>query len=289
MLIGTWSGAGNVGDELLTGWAIRQVRARGGDLVVTSVDPATTRRIHGPVATVPWGIRPLPRDVRVDAVVVGPGGIIQDTSSVWSLPAHLARALHARRRGLPVAGVGLGAEPLRRGISRRLVAAAFSGAVGVTVRDEESAAALAGADVAARVAPDVVFDEVGPADRVPAEHRRGLVVAAGPHVRPGRLRPARRRLVADPVDEVAAAVEAVAAHVEGPVTLVAFRGERDREWLARLAARVPGARLDDGTDPGRARRLVTGAAAVVSSRLHPCVLAVAAGVPCLAVSTQAKV
>ncbi len=288
--MGTWSGAGNVGDELLTAWAVDQLRARGAHPVVTSVDADVTRRHHGAVATVPWGLRPLPRRPRIDGVLVGPGGIVQDSSSVWSLPAHLARAVHARSRGLPVAGVGLGAEPLLRRFSRRLVRRALGAAVGVSVRDEASRAALAGAGVGCTVGADVVFDLVSDAPAAPPGPGEGhLVVAVGPGVRPGRVRPARWRLEADDPGPAASAVRAVAGRLGCGIVIVAFRGARDRAHAHRLAPLLDGVRVDDTGDPDRVRTLIASARAVVSSRFHPCVLAVAAGVPALAVSGQAKV
>ena len=113
ILISGWAGAGNVGDELLTRAMVTRLRRLGAEPVVASRAPLATTALHG-VDAVPWGPRGRAALAGIDGVCVGPGGILQDTSSLWSLPGHLAIAFLARRRGLPVAAIGVGAEPLRR-------------------------------------------------------------------------------------------------------------------------------------------------------------------------------
>lgn len=188
ILISGWAGAGNVGDELATRAAVAMVRRAGGEPVVASRDPAATAALHG-VEAVARGLRGLVAAARCDGVCVGPGGILQDSTSIWSLPAHLAAALTARVLRKPVVGLGLGAEPLQRRSSRWMVRRAL-GSGPVTVRDQPSAEALAAAGVRAEIAPDLVFT----LDLEPRPASEELVVAVGPDAGLGRLTTAAWRL-----------------------------------------------------------------------------------------------
>lgn len=272
-----------MGDELLTRAVVDVLHGAGAAVVVASRDPVGTKGSHPGVDAVPWGVAGVRSMGRIDGVCVGPGGILQDTSSLWSLPSHLAMPWLARRRGAAVAAVGVGAEPLRFGLSRRLLGRVLGGVVVVT-RDGDSTEVLRAAGLDPVTAVDVVFGLAPP--RV--ETRPEIVVAVGPGTRPGRILPASRRLVAPPIDEIARAVDGLAARLGCRVVLTRFRGERDLAAAARIAPRltVDHEVLDDDIDE-HVRR-IAGATLVVSSRYHPIVVAAASAVPVLVVSDQRK-
>ena len=288
ILVCGWSGAGNVGDELLVSAVVSELRANGANPVVVSRDPQTTSRLHG-VESVAWGPRGWRRSLAdgagrgLDGVCVGPGGIIQDSSSIWSLPGHLAVPAWLRRRGKPVVGVGLGALALKRASSRRMLRSVLCD-VPVVVRDPESAAAMAEAGVEAEVGCDLVFGlDLGPLAR-----RAEIVVAVGPSAASGRLRPASRRLTADDPALLAAALGALAERLEASVALAAFRGERDRRYAQLLASRIGqdteilGPDIDTQVDRVRAARLL------ITSRYHPLVVAARSGTPAIVCSNETK-
>lgn len=281
-LVSGWAGAGNIGDELLTRQIVARLRAHGAEPVVVSRDPAATSAAHG-VDAVPWGPRGITALRSVDAVCLGPGGLYQDTSSLWSLPGNLAVAIAARRRGLPVVSVGVGAEPLTRRSSAWLLRRALSGCAVVT-RDEESSTVLRNAGLDPITSVDLVFGLDVPA----AGRRDEILVAVGPGVGPGALRPAASRLVPVPAAEIAGAVERLAEGLGCAVVFGGFRGARDREAAAAVAEhlgvahRLLAADVDAHVEQAAASRLV------VSSRYHALVLAARAGTPALVVSPQAK-
>lgn len=281
VLVCGWAGAGNVGDELLTRAVVEVLRDAGARVVVRSRRPAATEADHPGVDAVAWGPGAVARAGRVDGVVVGPGGILQDRSSLWNLPAHLAPALVVRRRGRPVVAVGVGAEPVRRRSSRRLLRAAIGG-VPVVVRDQESAVALRAAGLAPVVGADLAFG-VGLPGPVPRDE---IVVAVGPGIVPGRLLPAARRVGGFPVAEVAEALDRLRARTGLPLAFVAFRGERDRQAAVALASRLGVVEQVLGLDEQVAR--VAGARLVVSSRYHATVVAARAGTPVVVHSDEAK-
>jgi len=280
VLVCGWSGAGNVGDELLTEVLSTRLRSAGLDPVIRSVSPNATAAAHGGVAVAHRGFASVRAAFTVDAVVLGPGGIVQDHSSVWSLPAHLAPVVIARLRRRPVAGLGLGADPLRRSLSRWLVRRALVGAP-IVVRDELSAAVMRDAGLH----PEIDLDLVWELDHPESGAGEGLTVALGPVAGAGLWRPGRRRLVSDDTVSVVAALERLRDAVGGPVRLVAFRGARDVRFARSIAAALPNAEL---VDAGGAVSAVRDAAVVVTSRYHAALLAVAAGVSVLADIRQAK-
>ncbi len=274
------------------------VRQAGGEPVLAGRDPAATAALHG-VDAVPFGPRGLRAAARCDGVCVGPGGIVQDDTSIWSLPAHLGAALTARALRKPVIGLGLGAQPLRRGWSRRLLRLALAGRP-VTVRDQASADALAAAGVGSQVAWDLAFS-LGLAPRPQGDE---LVVAVGPEAGPGLLSTAARRLrraessggaVADgEVRACAAALDRLALGHGLRVVFTAFRGERDRRHAERVAAAMSQpSTLETDADVDAVVERVLGAAALVAGRSHAAVVGLCGGVPVVAIGpheapTQAK-
>ena len=289
VLVCGWAGAGNVGDELLTRAIVALLRSCGAAPVVASRDTAATRAGHRGVEAIPWGPRGLTGLGGIDGVVVGPGGIIQDSSSRWSLPGHLVLAARLARRGLPVAGIGLGAEPLHRTGSGGRLRRVLAGRP-VLCRDEDSAAVLRSAGVEAEATCDLAFSlDFARTERRDQERRNEIVVAIGPSVASGSWRSAASRLVPDDHAAIAAAVDARAAALGASVAFVAFRGERDRDAAVDVAGRVhaPCELITDGVDQPVER--VSSARLLVTSRYHPVVVAASTGTPTLVVSEQAKV
>lgn len=278
-----WAGAGNVGDELLTRAMVQRLRSAGACPVIASRQPARTSALHG-VESVPWGPRGWSTVASMDGVCLGPGGILQDSSSVWSLPGHLAVVLAARRRGIPIAAIGVGAEPLRRQSSRSLLRHALRDATVIT-RDEASTAALAAAGVTATTGADVVFGLDLPTVEPAAE----ILVSVGGAVGPGVVSPASRRIEAPPIDAIAGALDRLAVALGARVVLSRFRGARDADIANELAATLVTDAEVLADDVDEHVRRVMGARLVVGSRYHPIVLAARAGVPALVVSDQAKV
>lgn len=283
VLVCGWSGAGNVGDELLTRAAIALAAEAGIKPVVLSVDHERTRHHHPEVEVVTRGVRSLLTLANCDAVWIGPGGIIQDSSSVWSLPMHVTPALVARIRGRSVIGVGLGADPLRRRSSRWLLARALR-TQPVTVRDPASQAVLAQAGIHSEIDCDLAVEILAPRALGASS---GVTVAVGPNAAPGRIRRGRDRLVSDSADDIATLVDRVADRVGGPVRAVLFRGERDRAMADDIAARTRhSVTVDD--DPATAVDAVWNAAAVVTSRYHAALVGAIGGATVVAHRGQAK-
>ncbi|MFT7610190.1 MAG: polysaccharide pyruvyl transferase CsaB [Candidatus Aldehydirespiratoraceae bacterium] len=278
-----WAGAGNIGDELLTRALLARLESAGAEPVVVSRDPTATTLAHG-VEAVPWGFAGRGKLRDIDGVCLGPGGILQDSSSVWSLPGHLVLPQRAKRMGAVVRSLGVGAEPLGRRSSGWMLRQVLGDSPIVT-RDEASSSALAGASLKTRTGADLVFGLALPS----VERRQEIVVAVGPAVGDGRFSPAARRLESLDTAAIASAVDALADRYQCTVALAAYRGARDRQAAHEIRALLhsPAEVLDDNVDLHVARTV--GARLIVSSRYHPIVLAAISGTPAIVVSAQAKV
>jgi polysaccharide pyruvyl transferase CsaB len=166
-------GTPNVGDEALLESLITALRDAYPEsrIGILSRFPAFTRARHPDCETVVSGVcRGIVATVvaisRADMLVIGPGGIIQDSSSFGNLIFHLSRVVFARLWGVRIVGCGLGVGPLKRRSSRMLVAWVLRGAARIAVRDSSSYDWLLSLGIPherLRVAADMAF--LGPAKR----------------------------------------------------------------------------------------------------------------------------
>lgn len=291
VVVAGWSGTENLGDELLLRALLRRLAAHDLGAVVVSRDPAATTRLHGVPALGLADAVGLGRALRASqGVVLGPGGIIQDETSPFSLPWHLARVPQARLARRPLVGVGLGVGPLTRRGSLRLTGWALRHAGAVAVRDEASADLLRRAGVRrVEAGCDLVLGfgatQVEPLDRI--------VVCLRPH-RPGGHTVPLQHLPASELDpqrvrSVAAGLDALAAVTGLPLHLVALEAGRDDRYhdlvaqhlRAPVTTAVP--RIDDVLTEVAASRLV------VAMRFHAGIAAVLGGRPAVLLGYATKV
>jgi len=159
IVIAGWTGAGNVGDELLFDRVARSLRRLGAEPIAMSVDSSATSRLHAVETIDALSLPQVVQGLRAaDGMVFGPGGLLQDTTSPFSLPGHLGRVVLAQRLGLSVIGFGLGAVPLVRRGSSRLVRQILRRSGPIVVRDRQSESVLRSAGVTRTIrSPDLAF------------------------------------------------------------------------------------------------------------------------------------
>ncbi len=291
LTVGGWIGSKNAGDELVHAGLRKLLAERGVDVCAITVDPAGTAARHGG-ATVSrtraaagmWAGRAQ------GSLVLGGGGLLQDETSVWNLPYHLAPVAAARRRGLHVAGIGLGAGPITSAIGRRMVGAALSG-IDLTVRDDSSADVLAGLglprpQVGADLALELPDPQLGAVEDV-------LAVALRPwsgrrHVLPVSW--SRRSLEPEHVARLVQLVDAVAARLGLGVRFVAFDTEKDDPLHRAVAERLKAEVTEVlAPDPFGALAAVAGSRAVVAMRYHAGIAALLGRRPAVLLGYSPKV
>ena len=277
-------GEHNIGDDLLLQALLNQLPV-GCQPLVTAHDEAEVRaRFRVPtcqrrsLATVITALG------RCDALVLGGGSLLQDSTSFNSLLYYAALIMAARFRRLPVLLWGQGLGPLRRRRSRALVRALLPLVQGISWRDGASAAMAArwgrsapvGADPVWSLPPSPWQGEQGPL--VLCWRRTPLLDVAG------------WRHLLHAVDQLAS----LAGGRE--VIWLPFHRDQDRGLLAWLQEQTlvpePLARRSREVELGDAdgcRTLFAGAGLVLAMRLHGLILAAVAGAPCVALSYDPKV
>lgn len=135
-------GFGNLGDELLL-TACLEMFGRCGvgreGVIVLSNAPEETSRVFGVVSVNRWSLREVVRALREsESLLLGGGGIFQDTTSVKSCVWYWGVVRLARFLGLSVWALGQSVGPLRSWVSRVVAGNALRGCRVLHVRGESS-------------------------------------------------------------------------------------------------------------------------------------------------------
>lgn len=296
VLVASWLGSTNLGDELVFLGLRRHLDDLDAEIVAISVDPDSTERVHGVSAIRDRDLRGIRAAARTsDLLVFGGGGLLQDQSSSLNLPYHLGRVALARSVGTPVVGLGLGVGPLGSRAARTMVRRALrpqrgSGPVRVTVRDRESQELLDEVGIESTLTADLAFalpSEASPPREVVAACLRpwavGGVRSAQDAWRRGLDDDFARR-VAEQLDEV---VETSGLGIE----FVAFQDGRDDVLHAMVAGHMrhgsSAASVVATLDDVLAR--LGSARAVVAMRYHGAIVAALGGRPSVLIDYSSKV
>lgn len=291
VVVASWLGSTNLGDELLYRALRDQLVARGAAVTGMSTDPAASVTVHDTSALPhadPRAWWPALREA--GRLVFGGGGLLQDESSRWNVPYHLARVATARAAGAEVVAVGLGGGRLHAP-SRAMVRAAL-GSVPIAARDVRTAAQLRTIgcrDV--RVTADLAFSLPAPE----VEPEDVLSVCLRPRNVGGGWRPAagswRDGLPTDAqLDRLADAIGAAASAHGLSVRLVAFQADRDGVLHDALAARLASVDVEVvAPDVDEVLGVVARSRAVLAMRFHAAVAGMLAGVPVVAAAYSSKV
>lgn len=159
LLVGYY-GFGNLGDELLCEASLMLLASCGVPkerVALLSADPRRSEEKFGIRAFDRWSLREIGRACTVSRnLLLGGGGLFQDSTSVRSCVYYYAAVRIARMLGLKVWAEGQSVGPLRKGFSRALTRGAFASCVHVGVRDESSREILDSMGIRAVFAPDLV-------------------------------------------------------------------------------------------------------------------------------------
>jgi polysaccharide pyruvyl transferase CsaB len=272
LLVAGYAGAGNLGDEALLAGLLGALRARGIEAWVASVDPPATRAQHGVVAVgrLAGVVGAL---ARVDGVVSGGGGLLQDATSFRSLAYYLGVVAAARAARRPVAVFAQSLGPLSpRGerAARRVLRG-----VPLGLRDAPSLELAARLGLAAHPVADAAL-------LLPPPEAVRAAAGGGPLVMVPR---AGYPLLSDALAALARPWRADG----GAVRVACLDPRRDAVEAARLLAAVAGAERWPADRPEALLAGFAGAHAVLSGRLHGLVLGAVAGVPVAGLAYDPKV
>jgi polysaccharide pyruvyl transferase WcaK-like protein len=302
--IAGWFGSDNLGDELLLHSLIDCVRsvAEDASFVVLSANPGRVAELHTVDAEHMPTLRgrgttgrqgAAQRAIRgCDILFLGPGTVFQERSPNLSWPGTLplfARIVGmARMAGTPVAIAGAGVREGGTPVGRRLLRVLGATCVAVGVRDQRSAACFGRS---AQVIGDMAYAlRLPDVDRAKPELRFGLSM---------------RPLAPDTEASLLAAVTGCTELLQrdgwsGVFLPMAYgrgaRGEDDstiydrafREVMDVAASPLDGGGPLAGALDGWLARLATHRL-VIATRLHAALMAVAVGVPTVAIAYERKV
>ncbi|MFO7629766.1 MAG: polysaccharide pyruvyl transferase CsaB [Prochlorococcaceae cyanobacterium] len=276
-------GEHNLGDDALLAALLQQLPAGCRPLVTAFDQQQLHQRFR--VDTVPR--RSLVAVLRAlgscDALVLGGGSLLQDSTSFRSLLYYAALITTARLQAKPVLLWGQGLGPLRRRASRALVRALLPLATACSWRDPASAALAQRWGIDGQLGSDPVW-------ALPARSWQG---PGGAIVVCWRPTPLLQGQAWRPYLE---ALAQLADSGEREVLWLPFHQDQDSSLLAELQAAdlVPAALLArsrqlQAADPEAAQAIFQGAGLVIAMRLHALILAALAGAPLAALSYDPKV
>ncbi|MCP9833212.1 MULTISPECIES: polysaccharide pyruvyl transferase CsaB [unclassified Cyanobium] len=282
-LICGYYGEHNLGDDALLAVLLDQLPANCLP-VVTAHDQALVRKQFGVETTDRRRLGAVLAALgRCQALVLGGGSLLQDSTSFQSLLYYGALMLAARVRGQPVILWGQGLGPLRRRRSRALVRGLLPLATAISWRDAASAGQARAWGVEAPVGSDPVW-------ALSAQRWSGH---GGPIV-----------LCFRPVHQLSGAawspylqaLEHLALAADREVLWLPFHQDQDRGLLASLLRQgLVGEALARRSrellvqTPAQAMEAFRQAGLVLAMRLHGLILAALAGSPCAALSYDPKV
>ncbi|MCR5335364.1 MAG: polysaccharide pyruvyl transferase CsaB [Synergistes sp.] len=182
-LLTGYYGFGNFGDELLAeasiGILVKCGTARE-RIAILSADPAGSEKKFGIKAFDRWKPAEVVKACRQSRILVlGGGGLFQDSTSLRSCVYYWGVILIARMCGAKVYAAGQSVGPLRSRLAAVITKHALSLCSGISVRDEPSMKLIEKLGLKAEMTPDLAFAAEVPALR--ADKGSTLLFNARPH------------------------------------------------------------------------------------------------------------
>lgn len=265
-------GFGNLGDELLAEALLSALEREGvsrDEAVLLTANPGAGRAL-GVQAVQRWSVRDVFGALRrSDTLLLGGGGLFQDSTSLRSCAYYWGVVRLARLAGAVPWCVGQSVGPFRTAVGRTLARKALADCAARGVRDDRSRALLAQWGLSSALSPDPVVSLPASGEHSGGEGRTLLL-----NVRPWT----------DDLADRTAREASRFAEVRGlSVTGVALSDEDRRLMEDQIARGVLAARevvlLDAESWRLRSEALFADAAAVVSMRYHFGLLALLARLP----------
>ncbi len=255
------------------------------ELTVLSADPAETSGSHHLAAVQRMKRREVGRTLAAsDALIVGGGSLLQDTTSLRSLIYYIGVIRWARWKKKPVILYSQGIGPLRRHIARFLTRVEVERAALVTVRDRNSAALLESIGVKRPIAisADPAFmleaDRSGVAALWDMERRDKPLIGLALRNWDDPARTENRyRLLIEAIKEI------------GSPLLIPMQRPDDQVLCNEMAAKTGCLALEPIMSPSAMMAVFGTLDVLIGVRLHALILALTAGTPVLAVGYDPKV
>lgn len=288
--VAAWIGSANSGDQLIFAALRRKLLDRGVHVTAISSAPPHGTAARG-VAQISNRSPAALRAVRSGAALVfGGGGLLQDHTSAFNLPYHLATPAAAAALRTPCAVVGIGAGPLHTAVGRAQVRYALRAAVAISARDEHSVAVLRTAGVSTvRLAADLAVSLPSPRSAP-----RDVICAclrpwrAERYRLPVRMRRPEAITAPDMIGRLARGLDEAAGRLGMPVQMVAMQPGFDDVLHRQVAERMRAPVTLVNPRSQHVVELISASRVVVAMRYHAAVAALLAGRPATLIGYDPK-
>ena len=290
----------NAGDEAILEAIITALRRYQPDveLVVFSADPAHTRKAYQVEAVSRICLPSIISTLRsADLLISGGGGLLQDVTSLRSIPYYLGMMELARIMGARVAVFAQGMGPLRHYWSRHGVQKVLSKVDYISVRDAASAQLLK--ELGVKKTIEVTADPVLSLGPVSQADVTAFWEAAGIKKSPDELlvgialRPYPGEKVFDEklLSVIARGCYYLRKEFGAKLIYLPFHLKKDLPLATALASREisRGVVFERNLPPGDLLKLVGGLDLLIGMRLHALIFAAICGVPFVALPYDPKV
>ncbi|HEY9908196.1 MAG TPA: polysaccharide pyruvyl transferase CsaB [Thermosynechococcaceae cyanobacterium] len=274
-------GQGNGGDEALLASLLQMLPDRVVPLVLSG-NPSETRDRYGVEAVNRKNFGEVLEALRQSQVFIwGGGSLLQDATS-WVSPVYYAGLMKlAQKMGLTTIAWAQGIGPLKRSLTYWLAQRTFTRCTAVSVRDQASAALLAGWKANFTLAPDPVW-------ALESTPVKGLWDLPAPRVAVNL----RRHPDLTP-DRLAALTQALIDFQKATQTcllLLPFQKSQDLAIAEVIQPQLPGpSEILLLEDPQQLKGVFRGVEMAIAMRFHGVIMAAAEGCRCFALSYDPKV
>lgn len=141
IVLSGYYGFDNVGDDAIMYAIIQALRKidAGVHITVLSNNPAATEKEFGVSAVNRWKLAEVSAVLkRADGLISGGGSLMQDATSMKTIPYYAGIIRMAKMHGTPVFVYAQGMGPINKGLSKWITKSTFNKVDGVTVRDIDS-------------------------------------------------------------------------------------------------------------------------------------------------------
>lgn len=141
VVLSGYYGFDNVGDEAILFSIISALRKLQKDIeiIVLSNNPEATERTYGVQAVNRWKMKEVSMAIKgADGLISGGGSLLQDQTSMKSIPYYSGIMQMAKMHKKPVFVYAQGMGPINKGISKLIVRNTLNKVDQITVRDEDS-------------------------------------------------------------------------------------------------------------------------------------------------------
>lgn len=233
--------------------------------------------------------------LKTRVIIVGGGGILQDSTSVANIAIHTLLPLLLRVFGIRILVVGVGIGPLHRKVSRALVKLLLWRAQLVAVRDPMSHQQCIRMGVATKrlkLTPDLAWAWAGDARFEVACAPKRVLVSIRPPIGSAEVREAPTREYFAQVALILSAVSDFAAIHGFRLCVLSTHPLQDGQLFRRTIEHVPGLNAVSDLAPMSTSELFTSFESgdvLVGMRLHAQIFAALNGVPTIALAYAEKV